>query len=210
MQHRKFEADQVISQLQNETMSLSEELKQLSFGNSNGDYRASATAADNTNDNETYGADLVQSGELVYTLEKNLKAAMEREITILTDLVDTNEEQLGKMKTDVEKEMSGISQKLKFVNTSIASAADSNNTGSPSPNNSNLGSSTNSTAHSPDHEDCSVSELITHNKNLHVEYIEEQVRGYDVTINTLSNSIQQKKMELLELKQAETRQREER
>ena len=105
MQQRREESERVINQLQQETGSLADELKQLSYGE--------------------LGGGQVVDGELVYTLETRMKQSLEREVQVLNELVDQTErlrleelskrqtvEELTELKLNLEKEMSAVSQKL--------------------------------------------------------------------------------------------------
>jgi len=136
-------------------------------------------------------------GELVYSLEVTLKQSREHEARVLQQLEECTEQlkeeerkkqdtlnQLSTLKSKMERELASISSRVRSVNSS--------NPASPSDG---LVRET-------------VDDLIMQNKTAHLQYLEEQVRQYDVSIQCTVSTIADKKAELAELQQ-QAREREE-
>lgn len=119
-----------------------------------------------------------------------MKNVLEQEVLTLEQLVDYTEQlrqeeikrqeklkELIILKNKMEKDIVEIANKVKIVQT-INPLIDDNN------------------IHN------SVDDLILHNKTAQLQYLEEQVRQYDVSIQYMEKVIIEKKSELLHIKQS--------
>jgi ABC-type transporter Mla subunit MlaD len=129
-------------------------------------------------------------GELVYSLEATLKQSQEHEARVLQQLQECTEQlqdeerkkqetldQLNSLKSKMERELANISKRVRAVNSSNP----------VSPGDGSVRES--------------VDDLIMQNKTVHLQYLEEQVRQYDVSILCTTNTIREKKAELVQLQQ---------
>ena len=126
-------------------------------------------------------------GELVYSLDHRMKLSLEREIQILNELVDQTEQlrldELNKRQSvDQLSELKvNLEKEMSVVSQKLNSLTDD----SPSKD---------------------LEHLMVHNKSAHIQYLEEQIRQYDVSIVCLNNSIASKKEELSRLKELSNQQ----